>query len=576
MILNKETITSDNEYISALKMLIGEEDCVSKSNLLEITNYLNEVTHQFIIQIKSDKLYNLMINTDYNNAITYFNSLFDNFISYLPTNIPNIYNKCFILNYFLNRLDDNEDKSLYILLTSYLLKHYIKSYNELLILVYYNNSNDCNLNKFTKFKSFSRAIRKLIIDVLNDLCAKELFNHSCLADTMEDVLSYKNVWLRLGEVLHPGEFKIFSLTYEFFNILRNKCKSIKTFNSKLNSYYNQQQYDKYINYLSTKPIEFCRQLNWLLDSNIPNKLILSELPNIIYYLDTKYIIKLIYYFSNKNLGSNTIYLYIKDLLVAGLINKFESLPYLGDTFIDNNLSKYILRPENCYNMVPDRIYYKGSKITLNLKVPTNSDNINSGLDLSIVELTSNLTLINKKTTFNIKTIEDYNSYIKQVEINARKILNKKTQYIIIQLNNFSCHSCKNIQLSCYNNFFIYSSKVTINTAYTFPVLIDIKNHFIYSLNLESLLPISYYKDNSSYILQAIKNIVNYNYITLYNLFFWHSLARSSNIYTDTTLDVTYDTIFIANQDPLNYINIGNSSTIVKYSDKNTINNNFLI
>ena len=79
----------------------------------------------------------------------------------------------------------------------------------------------------------------------------------------EDMLRYKNEWIRIGERLHPGEYKCYPRATKAFDKLRNKGK-IKTFQSRLEQAFSENDYDTALRLLKQRPGEFGRKLDVLL------------------------------------------------------------------------------------------------------------------------------------------------------------------------------------------------------------------------------------------------------------------------------------------------------------------------
>ena len=57
---------------------------------------------------------------------------------------------------------------------------------------------DVSLATNTKFRKFKRAERRLLLELLEQ-CGNKV----------EDMLRYKNRWIRLGEILHPAEYETY-------------------------------------------------------------------------------------------------------------------------------------------------------------------------------------------------------------------------------------------------------------------------------------------------------------------------------------------------------------------------------
>ena len=81
---------------------------------------------------------------------------------------------------------------------------------------------DVSLAAPTKFRKFSRRERRFLLRALEDC-----------GEITEDMLRWKGYWVRLGEILHPFEYKDrYPKVYEAFDTIRND-RPFASFNSKV-------------------------------------------------------------------------------------------------------------------------------------------------------------------------------------------------------------------------------------------------------------------------------------------------------------------------------------------------------
>lgn len=105
-----------------------------------------------------------------------------------------------------------------------------------------------------KFRKFKRSERKYILTLLE----------STGCNVSEMVLKAQR-WIRLGEILHPGEYKqLFPKAFEAFQKLRNE--KVVSWYGKLQAAFDKS-FEAGINVLAERPGEFMRRLDWLLRSN---------------------------------------------------------------------------------------------------------------------------------------------------------------------------------------------------------------------------------------------------------------------------------------------------------------------
>ena len=112
-----------------------------------------------------------------------------------------------------------------------------------------NTSSNPEREKF-KFKKFSRKERRYILGLLEQT--------NC--DAREMVLRDQR-WIRLGEILHPGEYKKqFPKSYDAFNKIRNE--KVTSWYGLLNESF-KKSLENGLKMLSQRPGEFSRRMDWL-------------------------------------------------------------------------------------------------------------------------------------------------------------------------------------------------------------------------------------------------------------------------------------------------------------------------
>ena len=138
---------------------------------------------------------------------------------------------------------------------SYLLK----TYTDILRLAIELSDGDTSLSQKTRFKNFTRRERKILLQLF-DNCKVNL----------EDMLRHRQMYLRLGEKIHPGEYREkYPKAFKVFDMLRNNEDEIKrnTFNHKKEMYFKNRDISKILEVLESRPGEFARSLNRVLTSS---------------------------------------------------------------------------------------------------------------------------------------------------------------------------------------------------------------------------------------------------------------------------------------------------------------------
>ena len=132
------------------------------------------------------------------------------------------------------------------------LKTLLKTPTDILRFVTALSDGDVSLAENTKFKNLKRAERRLLLNLLNGM-----------KDLPENMVKHRNKWLRVGEILHPGDFsKQFKKIYRAFKSLRQEA-NIETFHSKVEAFLEEGRFDMAADLLSERPTELARRLDHL-------------------------------------------------------------------------------------------------------------------------------------------------------------------------------------------------------------------------------------------------------------------------------------------------------------------------
>lgn len=126
---------------------------------------------------------------------------------------------------------------------------HFKTATDILRLASLLSGYDSSLTEKIKFAKFKRPIRKILMEMLNNC------NKYSLA---EDMNRNKMLWISLGNILHPGEFKKFKNANYAFDKIRNS--KVETFNSKFEKAFNEDDINTVLSLLLQRPGEYARRL----------------------------------------------------------------------------------------------------------------------------------------------------------------------------------------------------------------------------------------------------------------------------------------------------------------------------
>ncbi|MEI2430091.1 TerD family protein [Lysobacter yananisis] len=127
------------------------------------------------------------------------------------------------------------------------------------------SAGDVSLAEPTRFGRFPRAMRRLLLHAL-EACG----------DPSEDMLRWKERWKRLGERLHPGDYRErLPATWNAFQTLRED-RPLETFNGAIERELRQGRTDAAAQRLSARPGELARRLDHLLRSGADRDAVLER------------------------------------------------------------------------------------------------------------------------------------------------------------------------------------------------------------------------------------------------------------------------------------------------------------
>jgi hypothetical protein len=228
------------------------------------------------------------------------------------------------------------------------LSGYIKTATDVLRLAVALSDGDVSLAANTRFKKFKRAERRLILGLLDKI------NHPT-----EDMLKHRGQWVRLGEILHPGEFKNkFKTAHQAFDTLRNN-KSFPTFAGKVEKALIERDLKEAVKLLSKRPGEMARRLDHLIRMSDTPDLVINAFRQVAGEVSTPVLLQVRTHFLNRNSDNKLrvifpkgnvakavgiennlpelaegICLSVVDICENALKNAFSQLPELGKVYID--------------------------------------------------------------------------------------------------------------------------------------------------------------------------------------------------------------------------------------------------
>ncbi|WP_433749077.1 TerD family protein [Paenibacillus amylolyticus] len=264
----------------------------------------------------------------------------------LPAEIPFKENVGFVVASLLKHEKANIDR----------ISPYFKTASDVLRLAVAWSDGDVSLAAASPFRKFKRRERRLLLGLLEQ----------CGSIT-EDMLRYKDRWIRLGEILHPSEYKLrYSRCEKAFDILRNN-KPYSTFNGSVELAFQYRNVWSLIDLLSQRPGEFARKLDHLLRMTEDEVYVLLAFGEVAAQVSTPVLLQVRQHFAQRNEASDLRVFFPKgnvakafgipnelpeldeavcqevvQLCEQALITRFADFPALGKTYIDERLQHYLV------------------------------------------------------------------------------------------------------------------------------------------------------------------------------------------------------------------------------------------
>ena len=296
----------------------------------------------------------------------------------LPATIPMKENLAYITGLLLTHTTQSD----------VLLKNYYKTATDVLRLAVSLSNGDVSLAQVTRFRNFKRGERKLLMGLLAQA-----------GNITEDMLRYKERWIRLGEKLHPSEYKKrFPRVHQAFDVLRND-RTFHTFNSKVEQSLANLDIFKATALLKSRSGEFARRLDHLMRMALTPEewqYILQQFAEVVHQVATPVLLQVRAHFNHRGNtnGLRTFFpkgnvaivqaipyqlpdisvaaaLKVIDICEQALVDRFKALKPLGKVYIDERLKNYLVPFSQRSASKALRTIVRGSKVAM----PTGGDTI---------------------------------------------------------------------------------------------------------------------------------------------------------------------------------------------------------
>ena len=237
---------------------------------------------------------------------------------------------------------------------------FCRTATDLLRLAVALSDGDLSLAAPTKFRTFSRAERALLLALLDRA-----------PNATEDMLRWKGRWVRLGEKLHPGEHAMrYPEAARAFQILRND-EPFATFNGQVEKALGRKDVAAAVVRLATRPGDLARRLDHLLrldDDSASRERVLSAFAEAAPRVSTPVLLQVRHHFATRRERRASLRVFLPKGSVAkaqgianrlpelpsgvcestvsacerALTERFSALPPLGKVYVDPALADYMV------------------------------------------------------------------------------------------------------------------------------------------------------------------------------------------------------------------------------------------
>lgn len=521
------------------------------------------------------------LSTTDKEDLNWFINSYPNAISYLPKSFPHKENMAAIIAAIIKK--DCQDCYSNI-------NHYFKTATDVLRLAVALSEGDISLATPCKFISFKRATRRLLLTLLEQCNNIE-----------EDMLRYKKRWIRLGERLHPTEFKHFKKAAQAFYKLRNDIPII-TFNSQVNASFKQQDIIKTLTLLKPRAGEFARRLDYLLRTSSEQTLIIDSFKEVTGNISTPVLLQLREHFKQRNHNPSNLRVFfpkgniakafaipntlpslseqlcqhVVSICEQRLIANYEIRSPLGKVFINPQLKNYIVPFSQRSASKALKTITRGSKLAIDPDATTiraflwwKNGKERTDLDLSAVMLDdnwhyrehvsfTNLKLSKYKAVHSGDIVDAPNGASEFIDLDIESILHYNVRYIVLNVYSFTDQPYCDLP-ECFAGWMtrrspasgeIYEPKtvtnkfdLSANSRIAIPFIIDLKERQIIWTDMSLPTNPDWYNTIEGNLrgvtltCRAIAEMVKPN---LYDLIYLNAKARGSLCNDKTEADTIFD------------------------------------
>jgi len=486
----------------------------------------------------------------------------DDLLRLLPQVIPQKENLALLAGCLLKRSEP-----------TYLLPH-LKTATDVLRVAVVLSGGDVSLAAPTKFRKSSRRERRFLLRALEDC-----------GEITEDMLRWRGYWVRLGEILHPSEYKgRYPKVAEAFDVLRND-RPFATFNSKVEAGLRGGDLHEVVRLLEQRPGIFARRLDHLLRLGGGSDAVGSFL-GVADRVATPVLVQVYHHFKGRpereglraffpkgNVAKvqvqegtlaplpNDLTASVADGVREVLVRRFRALPPLGKVWVDERLKQHLVPFARRSASKALRTVARGSRVdlpegdTIRFFLWWKDGADRTDIDLSAVLFAGDWARLCHLSYFNLRE-HAYGCYhsgdvvaapdgaCEFIDMDVRAMRSKGCRYVAMCLNSFTRQPYCDLP-ECFAGWMsrekpqsgeVFEARtvqdkidLTSDTTVSIPVIIDLEERQIIwaDVALRSSGWINNVHANRDNIARLARAMVELDRPNLYDLFLMHTEARGT-------------------------------------------------
>lgn len=466
-----------------------------------------------------------------------------------------------------------------------------KTATDVLRLATAMSNGDVSLSENTKFKSFNRKDRVFLLSLLDNCNNLE-----------EDMAAYSEKWKRLGERLHPSEYRQFKAVNSAFYKIRNNVK-INTFASSLEKAFKEKDEKLVLKLLSSRPGEFARALDRTLRT-FNSEEVLKSLSKVINKVPTPILLQIREHFIRREKSEAKDRVFFPKGVVAksyvtenktekideilckkvlnlcnrALVCAYSEKEPLGKVYIDEELKNYIVPTSLRNSERAIKTLARGSKMsildntkTIRLFLFWEQDRNSSwpvDLDLSAVMIDENFNQVEniyygnlRNSRLNCVHSGDVRTGVggatEFVDLDLDKLKANGIRYVACSVNAFTGENFSDMP-ACFVGFMEredakfgkifepktvkHKSDLTSNSGINIPIIIDVEEKKVVWTDLASesyLFAAVHNEEEKNRIVSSLKAVIDINKPNLYDVLLLNAIARGQFVTNKDEADVIF-------------------------------------